>query len=392
MGYYTFQDAVEHLWDQMQPGTRPPIGRELRQAKRAVIAAYLRLPSEHQWRYYKRRIIIKTDARYATGTISYDHTGGSSERLVTLSGGTFPENLAYGVLYFNGAHYRVSERLSDTTCTLDSDTNPGEDVSSTSYVWYRDTYPLPTTFISAGEVIDTNGGNALTLLNHVDPSSQLWMNRTQSASTTRAYPGWYTIRASDDYPNRMVIVFGPFPTHERTYECICTIGPRLLKVYKESAGTVTTSGTSLTGTNTAFSSDHVGSIIRLSNSTIEPTSIIGNADGALNPYTEELVIKSVTDESNAVLETASSGLSGVAYTISDPIDVDRYSMLTYFQRSMEYEYAVLTKREDSHQRNQRMRTALVQAMSADYRSTAIETAMVSGGPSYSRLGEVSTTP
>jgi len=106
-----------------------------------------------------------------------------------------------------------------------------------------------------------------------------------------------------------------------------------------------------------------------------------------------LVIKSVADATNAVLESASSGLTGVAYTISDPVDVEQYAMLTYMQRAMEYEYSVLTKREDTHQRNQRMRSALITAMAADVRNTAIETALLSGsGNLFSRVGEVSTTP
>lgn len=81
----------------------------------------------------------KTIFSYNTGTVSYDHTGGSSERLVTLSGGSWPAWLDTDcALTIAGVRYAIASVNSSTVLQLGADSstkaanNPGSDVGSTS--------------------------------------------------------------------------------------------------------------------------------------------------------------------------------------------------------------------------------------------------------------------
>jgi hypothetical protein len=101
----------------------------------------------HDWSFLMPITTLSINAPYTTGTIAYDHTGGSSERLVTLSGGTWPTWAESGMIEISGSDYPVESRLSDTLFTLDSSDNPGSDVAaSTSYNLHQDDYDLPDDF------------------------------------------------------------------------------------------------------------------------------------------------------------------------------------------------------------------------------------------------------
>lgn len=284
---YTFQDALEHLWLMMNPATKPPTGRELRLAKMAVLNTYRELPNIHRWEYYKRRQTIRTEARYNTGTITYDHTGGSSERLVTLADGTWPTTAAYGIIKIDDVHYQVESYLTSTTITLGVNSNPGSDVDAgTSYEWYRDAYPLPVNFRRLGEVMDSSNPTGLFPLEYVSPDELLVRTRMYNGQTV-SQPLWYTIRNDGKYIGSLSILFGRPPRSARTYDCMYEISPRELKTYVESTGTVSCSagGTTVTGSGTAFSNIHVGSVIRVpSTGTGLPTSVVGTIDGTDNPY------------------------------------------------------------------------------------------------------------
>ena len=121
--FWTYQDAVEWLLDFY--GRTTASARDLRMAKRAVDNAYREIAQAHNWRCYRAGYAIHTDADYDTGTITYDHTGGAYERMLTLASGTWPANAAYGELKLSGyGPYPVAARISDTVITLYEDQNP----------------------------------------------------------------------------------------------------------------------------------------------------------------------------------------------------------------------------------------------------------------------------
>lgn len=83
----------------------------------------------------------KVNTTYSTGTIFFDFTGGASERLVTISGGTLPGWVdAECAITISGVRYPIASVLSTTTLTLsanasNADNNPGGDVTAgTAYL------------------------------------------------------------------------------------------------------------------------------------------------------------------------------------------------------------------------------------------------------------------
>tara|TARA_R100000306_G_C4371519_1_gene140199 strand:+ start:309 stop:1547 length:1239 start_codon:yes stop_codon:yes gene_type:complete len=393
---WTYQDAVEHVLDTFGLNRD---ARNHRQARRAVLSAYRDLPNVYRWPYYHRRYIFTTDASQTTGTITYDHTGGSSERLVTLVGATWPTNAAEGNLLISDVHYEVEDYKSSTTLTLTADSNPGADVASgTSYEWYREAYAAPMDFRRIGGLIDPSQSDGFYQLEYVSPEYQLKFSRNWSGQTT-TYPGVFTIRNDSRYLGGKCIVLGRPPSSARTYEFIYEASPRPLRVEKDTTSTVSAVSTvTVTASGAAFyARDHLGAVIRFSQTSTEPTSNVGGVGGGDNRYVDQRVIKSVTDTTTLVMDQAlhsdTSISSGDAYVISDPLDLDSQNMLNYFFRSCEYHFSALVNRDDKVERFQMAKDELQRAIE----SANVNTSVTSGwGPAGQQMrnlwGDVTVKP
>ena len=114
---YTYQDVIDHLLDWLGVAVDD---NSLRQVKSAILSAYRELPNLRNWSYYYNRTRLNTVADYSTGTITYDHTGGSSERLMTLASGTWPTWAEFGVLKVGSNYYSIASRDSATQITLNA--------------------------------------------------------------------------------------------------------------------------------------------------------------------------------------------------------------------------------------------------------------------------------
>lgn len=376
---WTFEDAVEHVLDVFDLDNST---RNKRLARRAILQAYRDLPNMRSWNYYYRRKPVLTVASYNTGTIAYDHTGGSSERLVTLTGGTFPTWAARGRIILNSVHYDVESYLSSTTLTLTANSNPSEDIAAgTTYTLYRNTYPLPADYRKSAKLYDITQWREMPLATPVE-------QQVVEGSYYRdpGTPKFATIKNDGDYYGNMSISFTPPPSTAKTYDLMYEARPRELITEKYETGTVSvasTSTTAVSGTNTVFAASHVGCIIRFSaDSTNPPTSLVGiRANNLINPYLAQRVIQSVASATSLVMDAAiPSVLSGVKYTISDPIDLEAGAMLTAFWRMAELEMAKLTTRNDVPMREQLAKASILAAMEADERST-----VAAGQTSWSAL-------
>lgn len=360
----TYSDCVQYVCDAHAVDRT---GLNERHARSAVRYAYRELPARHTWNYYYRQRILQTVAEYATGTVEFDYTGGSSERLITLTSGTFPYWAAYGRIIIDDVHYEVETNPSSTTLTLSETSNPGADVASgTSYTLYRSSYPLPANF------------GTMTGLWDVDQQCSIGFidQRTQHFSVASFYdtpdtPLQATIRATGKYLGGLEIVFGPPPSAINTYDMLYIARPRALAIDEYSNGTVAINAgsASVAGTSTTFPATCVGSIIRFSDGPVKPSGYTGSIDGADNPFVYQGVIKTRTSATALVLEEAMpstlSSLSGVAYTISDPLDIEPHRMLTVFQKMAEAEFSRLTARQDAPQKAALARQALREAMEDD---------------------------
>jgi len=373
---FSFQDACELLWESFNPATKPPTGRELRMAKAAVVTAYRDLPNVYPWTYYQRRTTFATEADYSTGTVAYDHTAGTYERMLTLTSGTWPTNAARGTVIIDSVHYDVEDRKSDSIITLTANSNPGADVAAgESYVWYRDSYPLPVNFRSIQTIVDC--ALADRPLEYIPPSSHLFTSREWSGVGD---PELFTIRNEGDYIGSLALLFSPAPSSARSYEILYDASPAQLTTYKYSTGTMScaAASTTVTGSGTAWAQSHVGCVMRFTTSTtIEPTDVVGTVDGTANPYLAQRIVTAVTNSGSLTIDAAVSSttsLSGTMYTLSDPIDVEPLTMRSYFEALCAYHYARLTKRKDQRDLWAYAQKSLLEAMNSDQRARQIVSA------------------
>lgn len=374
----TFADAY---WEVLDAFDIDETGRHGRVARRAVLEAYRDLPNLHRWSYYRTMGEIVTVASQDDGTIAYDHTGGvSGERLVTLTGSTWPTDARLYELVVANVIYKVESYVSSTEITLTADTNPGADVASgTSYQLYRRAYPLP---------VDFRKGSELTQLTqaywpaYVPPDEML--GRMTNAYSPQTNPDVYTIRSTQEYYGGLMVEFAPPPSETKVYSYIYERDPRPLQMFgrdlEYSDGSISISGTAVTGTGTAFTSAMVGCMLRLpqAGASNPPTGYVGS-DKADEPYAEQRVIQRVTSATVATIDVAPAGTyAGVKYTIGSPLDIALGAMYSALMRLTEANFARMISRSeklDTYGAPQRVavfKAALKEAMSADNRNRNLQ--------------------
>jgi hypothetical protein len=286
-------------------------------ARGAVQDAMREFISRHEWSYYYANLSILTTAPYSTGTVAYDHTGGANERQLTLTSGTWPSDAANGCVIIDNKVYEVDSRVSDSVVTLSANSNPGADVAAlTEYTWYRDTYPLPVDFVQLhGPFLDTEAWLPL-----APTTPKNWLQH-QRLMVSPGEPVVACIVGDPSYMGARALRLSPPPSTAKRYEAVYRRRPRQLNVHKYETGTITivADSATVTGSGTAFTDLHVGAVIRPGqNASTPPTG----TDGP-DPAAEERTIISRTSATVVTVDTAFDyGYSGVAYTISDPIDAD----------------------------------------------------------------------
>lgn len=363
----TWKDLIDHLvdWSGAQPGAEVK-----RDARKASLEAVRDLASRGEWSYYVARGRVQLRAPYQEGTAAYTHTGGSYERVLTLTGGAWPSWAMQGTALLGAVPYEVASRKSDTELVLSVNSNPGQDVASAAYLLYQDTYPLPQDFGAAGEVILLQQ-NVRLRFEH--PST--WLER-QRVHRGPGCPRSYTVRGSPDWVNTLAVSFYPPP--DQAYDCdfVYRRLPRGLRLDEFKAGTLTTAEgeAAVAGSATAWPPRLAGSILRVSGSRAEePTAAWGS-----NPALYERVIVSVDSATALTLDgTIPETLAGVKYVISDPVDVETGSMMTALLRGCQHFFAQARHMADRAQAQQEYRQALIEAHEADARSFQRQEA---GGP------------
>lgn len=373
----TFHDVQEHLLDVMTAGDASPRTRRI--AVRAILDAYSELVSRRDWKCYYRPYTFYTVASQTSSTITYDHTGGAYERMVTIASGTWPTNANLYKLIISGVSYEVEAYKSSTIITLTERGNPGADVAAgTSYTLARDTYPLPANFKKLDYLYDVNAPGRLIRAEPAD------VHREQRLVRGTALPTMYCVQQNPDLAGGLAITFAPIPGSARGYSGMGQFPPVAeLKVLDYSGiGTVATTAdsTTLTGTSTTFTTDHEGCVIRVSpSSDVQiPTSIIGEVVGnRLRPYALQRVIQTRSSATSLVLEQAADAtLSGSGYRVSSRIDIEAGAMRNAFLRLCEARFTT-NDRKDKAERLAEYNRAYELACWADMRSDP------SPGPGFS---------
>lgn len=355
----TYRDAIEHLLD--YNGADVETHSE-RFARRAVQQAMTEMAGKRSWTYYYQHGRINTVAQQTDGTLEYDHTGGTYERMVTLTGATWPTWATFGCLRIGLNVYEIAEIKSSTVATLTSALNPGADIAAlTTYTLYRDTYPMPIDFLSADQVHDLSRSTTLTKMH---PSE--WLDSQRCWSNLSA-PNFWTYMADPNYFGAIAMKLSPPPDQAYPLDYIYRRLPRQLNVSEYSVGraTCSTATTTVTGIGTAWSSKHVGSVIRFSDVASEkPTGIAGAW-----PFTVERIVVSVTNATTIVIDTfPNESLANVAYSISDPVDIEHGAMYSYFLRECERQLRIIRRIAANGDEERQHQQAFILACEADNRS------------------------
>ena len=372
MATMTYTDVIQHLVDYLGGNEQDATQREIR---RAAISAYRELIDCYPWRALHKLLNIPLNANHTTGTVEYDLTGGSSERLWTFSSATLPDWAARGKLLVGSNSWPIQRRLSSSTLQSPSDFYPAEDIAAgTTFELYQSEFVLPEDFRSMHVGMPTT----TTATRRISIQDMSWMGRQNGASGS---PWGYSIVADRFLPGRQTIILNPWPASADTFQALYRYRPRDLMysgyAARDRSGTVSLSGTTVTGSGTAFEAGMEGAVIRISaNATQYPSDQAGD-----NPFYFEGVIDRVTNSSTLSVISNASGVttSATRYTISDPIALPP-SMLNALLRCCEKQAEIVRQRDDGGKQS-------AMGLFMD----ALETAQVADRNSFDILGLLEQT-
>ena len=328
----TYSDAVAHCRRFMEG--RGNAGKSV--IRGAIMNAYTTLTNAFDWTALTGNGRIHLKGTQTTGTIVYDHTGGSSERLVTLSGtgAEFPTEAADYAIRFNGVVSDIERYVDSTHVTLDTVMNPGADVASTSYVLYPRWYALPADFVAMYDPAaeDWQIGTEVTM-SHM-------MRLDRLAPSTGSIVHFAIGQRADTYGYKALYTW-PAASSDATLDFIYYRRPRNLRhsghesVDYTGTISVTSGSPTVTGTSTSFATSMNGAVIRFGTSSVRPDWEYGD-----NPYKEQRSIRSVNSTTGITLDAnASITHTNVRYRITDPIDLHQEAH-TAFLRYCEYNMGI----------------------------------------------------
>jgi len=299
----TYQDLVEHLITASFGGPQDAEQKDIRSAVQRAVqeVSYIR-----DWRWHHTHGRVVFDAPW-TGTVTY--AGGTFTR---QSGDAFPLYAASGQMRIDEVVTRIASRTSDSVLVADPVIRHPEDIASpVTATLYRSFYPLPDDFRTIDSPIDQSFWTDFVF---VEPDLAMKMELSQDR---QGPPHAWTVRKDPD-SNRWAIQVIGYPVSVKTLDFTYRRSPRALRISGHEArsrqGTVSCSGTAVTGAGTDFSQSMVGSILRLGNASDYPDSL-----GSMNPHIFESKIVSVASATSCVVEDSFSA-SGVKYVITDPVD------------------------------------------------------------------------
>lgn len=340
---HTYRDAIERLtiWAGALASQS-----EQDLARAAVQTAYREIYQFKKWAYFARVRRIAVSAPYTTGTATFDLTGGSSERLVTLAGGTWPSWAAAGRIQFDGDSnvYRVASRLGDSTITLDSEFCPTADISTgVAYHLDRTVYNLPANCRSIERFHDES---KTWQTSYVSPAEYLDLERNLDLS---GKPWYWTIMGNPDEYGTMAVHLANRPASAETLDFLCYVAPRPLVfdgygMYSSQGShtleTAPAAGASATFAGVSLRADVVGAILRIAapGATAPPGGI-----GTANQYQEQRAITARGSTTAVTVDTAwtlGKASDNAHFTIADPIDLPHF-MLGAFEARCEAEMANL---------------------------------------------------
>jgi hypothetical protein len=312
MDGYTYQDAVDVLVDYLGGNVAASASRDIR---RAVQESYDDLCGRRRWSHFQRPHRLEVYAPVEV-TASYDET----TNLFTIGSGSWPA-WAEGATISDGVtRYRIKERTSSTALTPTATQSPTGDLSSRTMTIYKDIITLPEEFMELDQPLGQSG--SAVFAEYIPPARWMEFARFSDATGESCY---WTVMADPVYTGRQAVHLWPAPHDAGTIDFLGKFYPRRIKLTghlpAERSGTISVSGSTVTGVGTAFRSDMVGSALRIS---IDGTSCPEGL-GGLNPYQYQRIITGYSSATSITIGGATVGtVTSKKYTISDPLDIARH--------------------------------------------------------------------
>lgn len=293
-----------------------PDSKNYRGVRRSVLDAMREFATLHHWTSLRTygRLTLNSDQN--TGTVTFDLTGGTYEKMLTLDGGTWPAWAASGTILVGTVVARVDRRISDTVITLKDPCFIADLPAGTAYTIYRDIYTLPADFVASDNALAETCWGSLTFI----PYAQ-WLARVRYQESI-GEPRWWTVAGDPDRPGRLAMHIYPAPDQDGTLDFMYYKKPREVSLFDLTEGTATvelSNPTLVTFSRPVLKASMVGTVLRLADDAAEPPD---GLDG-VKPYAHEANIVSVLSTTTAQMDAAvDADFLAVAYRLSDPIEID----------------------------------------------------------------------
>lgn len=318
--------------------------RNVRAVRMAVLDGVGEYPTLHTWTYLKTFGRLILCGAYTTGTVAFDLTGGSFERQLTLTGGTWPAWAAAGYVRTSGVIAKVDARISDSVLTLKDPCFIADVAAGSGYTLYRDSYTLPEDFVASDNALAETCWGRLSYIRHSE-----WVQLARYQESV-GRPAWWTLAGDPDRPGRLAMRLYPAPDSDGTLDYCYQRKPRKVTVFDVSSGRASASladPTLITLSEPLVKAGMVGGVIRLAAQAGDaPDGLAG-----VNPYEFEGNIVATLSTTQLRVEAAvTQNFPDVAYRISDPVDAEDLHQLM-IGRGCEKAFAlsrIMKTRQDVH--------------------------------------------
>lgn len=309
----TAQDVVDHLLSCIGGGAQDGEHRAVRQA---VIHGVREVLQCRDWLWHTR-----------TGSfLSYNVVVPVSANGITIGQKSVTVSAADGEKMVVGRIIQV-ENYFDSPCRIMSVTTSGADTviavdqtakatkqsNQTVNLVMQTFYDLPAELRDIDTLVTHTVGTL-----HCYVSPQEW-HQLEINTRGTGEPYYYTVMRSDVNQDCWQIRFVGIPTDGTMIHYTYRYLPKSIKWMGYEAlcrqGTVSTSGVTVTGTDTEFPPDIAGSVIRFGTATSEADPL-----GSLQPFIRERYILARGSETSLTVTEDLAPRTGVKYAISDPID------------------------------------------------------------------------
>jgi hypothetical protein len=299
---YTAHDVVDYLLTATNGGGQDGEHRAIRQA---VANGYREVMSAKQWLWHT------TMGSFTTGKLTKTASWTSGSNQITVNNNT---GLVVG-RRVSGAGIDQDSRIANISGTTITLTNNTTAAGSSVTVEFETTYLLPDNVRDIDSLLTRTTGIINVYLSPVE-----W-KQMDTVVVGNGDPLFYTVMRSDDplYPDRYMVRFLGVPTDGLEVTYSYRFQPKPLKYMgfepPARAGTVTVSGTSVTGTNTQFPTDCANCMIRLGTSSNSPEST-----GGLFAYAAQQRITARTGTQALTLDADPGSFTSVRYLITDVLE------------------------------------------------------------------------